>query len=151
MSETKLKETLEKHQLWLNGKLGGVRANLSGADLSGAIVLIPQWEFIKNNFESAADGIIAYKVFGDIHQPPDAWKLEKGSVISENVNFDRTSASGCGINVATLDEVKTYYDGEIWQVLIRWEWLAGVCIPYNSTGQIRCERVELIGIVSETD
>ena len=31
-----LSETLRLHQLWLEGKAGGVRANLSGANLSGA-------------------------------------------------------------------------------------------------------------------
>ena len=31
--------------------------------------------------------------------------------------------------------------------IIRWEWLAGVCVPYGSSGKIRCERVELIEIV----
>jgi hypothetical protein len=31
-----LKETLELHQKWLNNEPGGVRANLRGADLSGA-------------------------------------------------------------------------------------------------------------------
>lgn len=37
--------------------------------------------------------------------------------------------------------------GDIWKVLIRWEWLCGVCVPYNSDGKIRCERVELVEIV----
>jgi hypothetical protein len=31
-----IKETLGKHKLWLDGKEGGVKANLSGANLSGA-------------------------------------------------------------------------------------------------------------------
>lgn len=33
MTATKLKRILEKHRKWLNGKEGGVRADLSGADL----------------------------------------------------------------------------------------------------------------------
>ena len=126
-------------------------ANLISANLSGAKGLISQCDFLKNNFETTSDGIVAYKTFGAVHQPPDVWKLEKGSVITENVHFDRTNDFGCGINVAPLDWVKTHYHGEIWQVLIRWEWLSGVCVPYNSTGQIRCERAELVGVVSETD
>ena len=36
MDSEKLKETLEKHTLWLRGESGGARANLSGANLSGA-------------------------------------------------------------------------------------------------------------------
>ena len=36
MNETELEEILKGHKLWLDGKDGGVRANLSGADLSDA-------------------------------------------------------------------------------------------------------------------
>ena len=126
-------------------------ANLFNANLTGAKGLIPQWEFLKNNFDSTPEGIIAYKTFGKSCQQLAVWRIEKGAVISENVNFDRTNDHGCGINVATLDWLRKYYGGEIWQVLIRWEWYAGVCVPYNSKGEIRCERAELIGIVSETE
>ncbi|MDE6833337.1 MAG: pentapeptide repeat-containing protein [Ruminococcus sp.] len=103
-------------------------AKLFNADLSDAKGLTSQWEFLKNNFDAMAEGIIAYKTFGKSYPPPSAWRIEKGAVISENVNFDRTNDCGCGINVATLDWLKKYYDDEIWQVLIRWEWLAGVCV-----------------------
>lgn len=132
-----------------NSELFG--ANLFNADLTGAKGLIPQWEFLKKYFDSTAEGIIAYKTFGKSCQQSDVWRIEKGSVISENVNFDRTNHWGCGINVATLDWLRKYDNDEIWQVLIRWEWLAGICVPYNSSGQIRCERAELIGVVSETE
>jgi hypothetical protein len=46
--------------------------------------------------------------------------------------------------------IKDNYDGDIWKtwkVLIRWEWLAGVIVPYNTDGKIRCERCELLEIV----
>ena len=36
MTAIELKEILEKHKKWLNGKEGGVRADLRGADLSNA-------------------------------------------------------------------------------------------------------------------
>lgn len=94
---------------------------------------------------------MAYKTFGDMYSPPTKWKLKKGSVITENVNFNRTNDCGCGINVATLEWVKKYFKGKIWKVLIRWEWLAGVCVPYNSEGKIRCECVELIEIIDCKD
>lgn len=45
------------------------------------------------------------------------------------------------------EKVKRNYKGETWKVLIRWEWLCGVCVPYMTDGKIRCERVELIGVV----
>ena len=157
MTGTELNEILRKHKMWLNIVDGGEYANLSyanlsyanlrRANLSSATGLIQQWEFLKNNFYSTAEGIVAYKTFGDTYSPPAKWKLEKGSVITENVDFNRTNDCGCGINVATLEWVKKYCRGEIWKVLIRWEWLAGVCVPYNSDGKIRCECVELIEII----
>lgn len=36
MEHAKLQEILQKHQAWLNDQVGGERANLRGADLSGA-------------------------------------------------------------------------------------------------------------------
>ena len=124
-------------------------ANLSGADLSGAIGLLSPIDYIKAHFEFNADGIIAYKTFCGVYLPPESWVLRPGSVITENVNFDRCNECGCGINVAPLEWVKGKYNGSIWKVLIRWEWLTGVCVPYNTDGKIRCERVELLEIVKE--
>ena len=218
MNEARLKEILEKHQLWLNYKDGGIRANLSGAslscanlscanlscaslscadlrdadlssadlrganlsgsnlsganlsyanlscaDLSGANLsyanlssanlsganLISAVNFIDAHFERADDGYIAYKTFGGTYSPPKGWEIKPGSVISETVNFDRCTECGSGINVAPLEWVKLQCGGkEIWKVLIHWEWLAGVCVPYNSDGKIRCERVELLEVVA---
>ena len=122
-------------------------ANLIGANLSGADGLFSAVNFMKDNFERTEDGYIAYKTFGGQYTPPKKWKIKSGSIIEENVNFDRCSDCGCGINVAPIQWVKDNYTGDIWKVLIRWEWLAGVCVPYGSSGKIRCERVELIEIV----
>ena len=36
MTQEQIKEVIALHQDWLNGKIGGVRADLSGANLSGA-------------------------------------------------------------------------------------------------------------------
>jgi hypothetical protein len=36
MTQQELKDIIAKHILWLEGKEGGIRADLSGADLSGA-------------------------------------------------------------------------------------------------------------------
>ena len=124
-------------------------ANLSGADLSyanlsGANGLLSAIDFLKEHFEMTDEGFIAYKTFGDEYNPPEKWVIQSGSIITENVNFDRTNTCGCGINVAPLEWVKHNYDGNIWKVLIRFEWLAGVCVPYHSDGKIRCERVQLV-------
>nr|DAQ88438.1 MAG TPA: pentapeptide repeat protein [Caudoviricetes sp.] len=126
-------------------------ANLSGANLSGAKELLSAVNFIDAHFERVADGYIAYKTFNSDYSAPESWTIVKGSVITENGNFNRCEERGCGINVAPLDWVKRNYGwrgGAIWKVLIRWEWLCGVCVPYNSDGKIRCERVELLEVVS---
>ena len=124
-------------------------AYLSGADLSGAKGLLSTVNFLEAHFERTADGYIAYKTFNRTYQAPGKWKIEPGEIIEENVNFTRTQECGCGINVAPLDLVKRAYGNnyEIWKVLIRWEWLCGVCVPYMSDWKIRCERVELQEIV----
>lgn len=125
-------------------------ANLTGANLSDAKGLPSAVDYMEANFERTSDGYIAYKVFNAEYYPPESWKIEKGSIITENVNFNRTDEYGCGINVASLKWVKTNYcqkrNRALWEVLIRWEWLCGVCVPYNTDGKIRCERVELVDI-----
>ena len=128
------------------------KADLNGADLrwanlSKAKGLLSAVNFIDAHFERTADGYIAYKAFDSTYKAPDNWKTKKGAVIEEVVNFDRCTECGCGINVAPLEWVKQHMNGEIWKVLIRWEWLCGVCVPYMSDGKIRCEKVELIKVV----
>ena len=124
-------------------------ANLSRANLSGAKGLLSTVNFLEAHFERTADGYIAYKTFNSVYHAPEKWKIEPGATIEENVNFTRAQECGCGINVAPLDWLKKSYgkNSEIWKVLIRWEWLCGVCVPYMSDGKIRCERVELLEVV----
>lgn len=123
------------------------RADLRCADLSGAQGLLSACNYLDAHFERVKDGYIAYKTFGAQYRAPERWKIEVGSVIDEVVNFDRTCECGCGINVAPIECVKRNYSGAVWKVLIRWEWLAGVVVPYHTDGKIRCERVELLGVV----
>ncbi len=122
-------------------------ANLRRADLSGAEELLSSIDYLKEHFEFTSNGIIAYKTFNGNYNPPKKWVIQSGSIITENVNPNRTDLCGCGINVAPLDWVRSNYSGDIWKILIRWEWLAGVVVPYNTDGKIRCERVELMEIV----
>ena len=129
-----------------NANLGG--ANLRGANLSGAIGLISAIDYMQANFEKTVDGYLVYKTFGGQYTPNANWKIEKGSIISENVNFNRTSDCGCGINVAKLDWVMKNYKGDIWKCLIRWEWCSGIVVPYHTDGKIRCERVELLEVIN---
>ena len=160
MTKEKLAEILKKHKLWLDEKANGVKANLSGAnlsgadlrwaDLSGADGLLSAVNFMEAHFERTPEGYIAYKMFSCERAAPKSWKIEPGSVITENVNFNRTDECGCGINVAPLEWVRREYGDkglDIWKVLIRWEWLCGVCVPYNTDGKIRCEKVDLLEVV----
>ena len=127
--------------------------NLNGTtlhftNLSGAKNLFNSIDFMEKNFKKSKDGYIAYKCFDGSYSKNNTWKISSGSIINENVNPNRTDECGCGINVAPLQWVQCNYPNKkIWRVLIRWEWLCGVCVPYNTDGKIRCERVELIDIV----
>ena len=122
-------------------------SNLSGCDLSGSDGLISPIQYMDQHYERCADGYVAYKTFNTVYIMPSKWGIAPGAVIEETVNANRTDICGCGINVAPLDWVKQRYDTGIWKVLIRWEWLPGVCVPYNTDGKIRCERVQLLEIV----
>ena len=140
---------LRNANLW-GANLSG--ANLSDADLSGAENLLSSVDYLRNNFECTAEGIIAYKVFNAMYSPPTKWKIQPKSVITENVNANRTNDCGCGINVATLEWVlREYSEEEIWKVLIRWKWLCGVVVPYNTDGKIRCECVELVEMINKKE
>ena len=140
--------TLELHKKWLYGNEGGKKADLLGANLSEAKGLLSAIAFIDDHFVHTEQGYIAYKTFGGNRAPPDSWVIQPNSIITENVLFDRTADCACGINVAPLDWVRERYPGmDIWKVLIQYDWLAGVCVPYNSDGKIRCEKVQLLEVV----
>ena len=102
------------------------------------------------NFERTKDGYIVYKIFGAYNAPPETWKIEKDSIIEEVCNPNRTNQCGCGISVATLDWVEKdnlYSDRKVYKLLIRFEWLPGVVVPYGTDGKIRCSRAQIIGEV----
>lgn len=124
-------------------------AHLDGANLSEAKGLLSTIDLLDAYFERTKEGYIAYKTFDCEHKAPNTWKIEAGETIKENVCFDRCITCGCGINVAPFNWVRTHCEGDIWKVLIRWEWLCGVCAPYHSDGKIRCERVQLLEVVKE--
>ena len=124
-------------------------ANLSYANLSSAEGLLSAVDFMEKHFERTEAGYLAYKTFELHHAPPAGWPIESNAILSEVVNYTSTADCGCGINVATLDWVKSHSGSsrDIWKVLIEWPWLAGVCVPLNSDGKIRCEKVRLLEIV----
>ncbi len=106
-----IKNVLELHKKWLNNEKDGVRADLSGANLSGADLswanlngvtgLLSQVEYVKSHFKTNEKGIIAYKTFNEVHQANNNWVIEPGQYITENVNPNRTNRCGCGVNVGT--------------------------------------------------
>ncbi len=118
--------------------------NLGGADLSGAKGLLNPIEYIEKNFEKTEDGIIVYKSFGEHYAPNPNWKIAEGSIIEEVINPLPTTACSCGINVATKEWAERECLNQIWECLIRWEWLAGVVVPYQTHGKIRASKVQLI-------
>jgi hypothetical protein len=155
MTVTKItQQMIDLNVLWYNTRfddapqgqrLIATSANLSGANLSGVTGLLSVSTYIADNFEKTADGVIGYKCFDQHYSPRGDWVLLPGSIVEEVVNFSRQSDCGCGVNVGTKAYVKRRTDkATVWKVLIRWEWLAGVCVPYTTDGKIRCEKVELI-------
>ena len=125
-------------------------ADLSDADLSGTKGLLDAINYLEANFERTKDGYIVYKIFGAYNAPPETWKIEKDSIIEEVCNPNRTNQCGCGISVATLDWVEKdnlYSDRKVYKLLIRFEWLPGVVVPYGTDGKIRCSRAQIIGEV----
>ena len=131
-------------------------ADLGGADLSGVVGLLSAIDYMKMTFEQSEYGYIVYKTFGLYQAPCLGWEIKEGSVITEIANPERTDDCGSGVNVAKLVWVKNELQKmgskkPIWKCLIRWEWLPGVVVPYNTDGKIRCERVELICEVEAPD
>lgn len=126
-------------------------ANLLDANLSGAKGLLNPIDYLEKNFEKTEKGFIVYKSFKENFLPNPSWVIEEGSIIEEVVNPLPTITYGCGINVGTKEYVKHNCYGQIWKCLIKWEWLAGVVVPYHTDGTIRASRIQLIKPVSRLD
>ena len=122
-------------------------ADLRRADLSGSQGLLDAINYIEANFERTDEGYIVYKSFNSNYTAPDRWKIEPGEVIEEVANPDRTCECGCGINVAPLEWVKNDNYNQPYKLLIRWEWLPGVVVPYNTDGKIRCSKAQILEAV----
>ena len=132
-------------------------ANLSDADLSGADLrradlsdakgLLDAINYMESHFERTDEGYIVYKSFNENYSAPDSWKIEPGEIVEETVNCDRTTECGCGINVAPLEWVRRNGRNQPYKLLIRWEWLLGVVVPYNTDGKIRCSKAQILEAV----
>ena len=122
-------------------------ANLSGADLSGSQGLLDAINYMEAHFERIDEGYIVYKSFNENYHAPETWIIEPGEIIEETVNCDRTTECGCGINVAPLEWVRRNGCNRPYKLLIRWEWLPGVVVPYNTDGKIRCSKAQILEAV----
>ena len=123
-------------------------SDLNNANLSGTIGLTNSINYLSSHFESTNDGYIVYKSFGEEYKSPNKWAIKPNCIIEEEPNYNRTSICGCGINAATLNWVKTHYpNSDIYKLLIKWDWLPGVVVPYNTDGKIRCAKAQIIGMI----
>ena len=127
-------------------------ANLSGANLSNTTGLINPIDYLDKNFEKTEEGYIVYKTFGVYYSIPNNWEIKPNCIIEEEVNCNRSNDCGCGINIATKHWVKlsnVYHKLPIWKLLIKWEWLPSVVVPYNTVGKIRCGKAMLLEVINE--
>ena len=122
-------------------------ADLRRADLSGSQGLLDAINYMEAHFERTDEGYIVYKSFNENYSAPDSWKIEPGEIIEEAVNCNRTTECGCGINVAPLEWVRINGCNQPYKLLIRWEWLPGVVVPYNTDGKIRCSKAQILEAV----
>ncbi len=142
-SSAKLYDTSFKSAYLENVHLG--EASLLNTDFSHAEGMVSQIDFLKENFQFTEEGMIVYKSFGEVYDIPAKWgEIEQGAIIEENVNFDRTVECACGVNVATARWAYIICDRQVWECLIKHEWLSGVCVPYEADGKIRAEKVQLL-------
>jgi len=126
-------------------------SNLSGSDLGGSNLSdtkgLPdhtkQFDFL-SKLERTNEGYICYKTFGEYRKPPGKWEIKEGSIIEEFTDMSMLQTCSHGINVATLDWVKRQMRGDIWKCLIKFEWLIGAVIPFDTDGKFRAARVQLI-------
>lgn len=125
---------------------GAVFSNVSFpfSDLSGAKGFSDPSDFIAK-LEHTPDGVIVYKTFNQFYDSPSYWEIAPGKILKEECDTNRTVLCSYGINVGTLDWVNKNTSGPIWRCLIRWEWLPGVVVPFNTNGLFRCNRLEIIG------
>lgn len=108
--------------------------DMTGANIDGAHGIASAIDYMRDTFESTIEGYVGYLAGGNANP---------GDVISQNVNPNRSDPYGSGISVVPLDFARKE-KGNFYKVLIRWEWLPGVVVPYNTDGPIRCERVEIL-------
>ncbi len=125
------------------------RADLTRADLSQAKGVFDPAQYIADHFKRVRGGIEVFKTFGLYQSPPASWIIKPGAVICELANPTVTQDCGSGVNVATAEwiELHNVKNLPVWRCLIKWEWMPGVVVPWNTDGKIRASKVKLIEVV----
>lgn len=123
--------------------------DLRYANLSRSKGLLDPIKYLELNFEKTNEGYIVYKSFEANIAPSYHLNIEQGLIIEEIVNPDRTCVYGSGIEVASRELIKNNKNKNIFKLLIRWEWLPGVVVPYNTNGYIRCSKAQILEAVED--
>lgn len=78
--------------------------------------------------------------------------FEYGKILSETCNPDRGCLLGSGINVDHYHWVKQIMEPKIiYKLLIRYEWLPGVIVPFKTEGEIRTSRVQMMEVLKTVE
>ena len=125
-------------------------ANLLNADFRNAVGIYKYKRLLVNKkyslrylgFKVYDNYFIAYKSFGEIHKSPKKWKIEKNSILKDNVNLDIGNDCGCGINAGTLDWCQSNCIKPIWELKVPFS--ADIVIPIFTNGKIRVSECKLI-------
>lgn len=149
MYQANFRNSILKDSSFLNASIDEV--NFYDADISG-VKLDSPIDYMRKQFESSpTGGYYGYKFFNYFRRAPSYWILEENQIISESVNYDKSLVGGSGIHIGGLDCIKRMIklnpelkEQKIWKVYIAPEWLPGVVVPFNSDGDIRCERCQLV-------
>lgn len=122
-------------------KLGSV--DLYRSRLQNIKGLVNPIDFMANNFEKNADGYVVYTTSDE--------DLTPGTTLERTCNMDPQCCEYVPVTgIHCWDQenatfVSHYKDENLYKVLIRWEWLLGVCVPYSSfRSGIRCSKVEVL-------
>ena len=133
--------------------------DLRGANLSGSTGTINPSRWLQEKFVFTAEGVLVYTMCNMSSYTAGAtagashWRWEKGAILTEVVQYDRTTSWGCGISFATWGWCRETYSRReaIWMARVPFGYLPDVVVPYNTTGEARCGYMQLLEIVDTGD
>lgn len=122
-------------------------------DITKAVGLSSTKAAMDKFFGNDGSGYIVYKVFNMYYPPDPNWIIAPGSIIDDPLfNNDRTKRCGRGIDCGTMNYIRKKISGEwtVWKCRIPNELVRDsmVCVPYSSSGDLRCRKLELLNIIN---